>query len=104
MAEQMVQSIKLGDAVEGKKGSTLVAERNKKALQVLRREIDAGKKKLAIFYGAAHMPDMSKRLMSEFDLVPASTVWLDAWKLARIAHRSPGSGVFGRRDVAKIDR
>ncbi|WP_419628570.1 hypothetical protein, partial [Thiolapillus sp.] len=24
--------------------------------------------------------------------------------LARIAHRSPGSGVFGRRDVAKIDR
>ena len=81
MAEQMVQSIKLGDAVEGKKGSTLVAERNKKALQVLRREIDAGKKKLAIFYGAAHMPDMSKRLMSEFDLVPASTVWLDAWKL-----------------------
>jgi len=81
MAEQMVQSIKLGDAVEGKKGSTLVAERNRKALQVLRREIDAGKKKLAIFYGAAHMPDMSKRLMSEFDLVPASTVWLDAWKL-----------------------
>ncbi|WP_419648089.1 hypothetical protein [Thiolapillus sp.] len=25
-------------------------------------------------------------------------------RLARIAHRSPGSGVFGRRDVAKIDR
>ncbi|WP_419597253.1 hypothetical protein [Thiolapillus sp.] len=24
--------------------------------------------------------------------------------LARIAHRSPGSGVFGRRDVAKIAR
>ncbi len=24
--------------------------------------------------------------------------------LARIAHRPPGSGVFGRRDVAKIDR
>ncbi|WP_419591404.1 hypothetical protein, partial [Thiolapillus sp.] len=24
--------------------------------------------------------------------------------LARIAHRSPGSGVFGRRDVAKIHR
>ena len=28
----------------------------------------------------------------------------DAEELARIAHRSPGSGVFGRRDVAKIDR
>ncbi|WP_294043478.1 hypothetical protein, partial [Thiolapillus sp.] len=25
-------------------------------------------------------------------------------KLARIAHRSPSSGVFGRRDVAKIAR
>ncbi|WP_419583284.1 DUF4172 domain-containing protein [Thiolapillus sp.] len=27
-----------------------------------------------------------------------------SYLLARIAHRSPGSGVFGRRDVAKIDR
>ena len=81
MAEQMVQSIRLGGAVEGKEGSTLVAERNKKALQVLHQEIDAGRKKLAIFYGAAHMPDMSRRLMAEFNLVPESVVWLDAWKL-----------------------
>ncbi len=81
MAEQMVDTMRLGDAIEGREGSTLVAERNKKALAVLRQEIAAGKKKLAIFYGAAHMGDMSRRLIAEFDLVPAWTGWIDAWNL-----------------------
>lgn len=81
MAEQMVESMKLGDAIEGKEGSTLVAERNKKALAVLRQEIAAGKSTLAIFYGAAHMQDMSRRLIAEFDLAPTWTGWIDAWDL-----------------------
>jgi len=81
MAEQMVQGMNLGTAIEGKEGSTLVAERNKKTLKVLRRQIEAGKQKLAIFYGAAHMQDMSRRLMAEFELVPTQIAWIDAWKL-----------------------
>ncbi|WP_456376630.1 hypothetical protein [Thiolapillus sp.] len=81
VAEQMVQGIRLGDAIEGREGSTLVTVRNKKALQVLRREIAVGKQKLAIFYGAAHMQDIGRRLISEFDLVPAWTGWIDAWNL-----------------------
>ena len=47
---------------EGPEGSTLISERNKRALEVLKREIDRGRHKLAIFYGAGHMPDMAQRL------------------------------------------
>ena len=52
--------------MEGPKGSTLISGRNKVALDVLRKEIAAGKKKIAIFYGAGHMPDFQKRLRDDF--------------------------------------
>jgi len=65
----------------GPEGSTLVTERNKKALSVLRREIGDGKKRLGIFYGAAHMDDMSQRLAADFNLARKQTRWLTAWDL-----------------------
>jgi len=64
-------------------GSTLLTERNKKALQVLRDEIANGQQKIGIFYGAAHMRDMSKRLASDFGLTAQSITWLDAWDLQK---------------------
>ncbi len=48
--------------LEGPKGSTLIGERNKRALDVLKKQIASGKKKIAVFYGAGHMVDMEKRL------------------------------------------
>jgi hypothetical protein len=68
-------------AINGKDGSTLVTERNKKALTVLKKQIDAGKDRIAIFYGAAHMHDMQQRLKDEFGLAPISTRWLTAWDM-----------------------
>jgi hypothetical protein len=59
----------------------LISDRNQAAIKVLGKEIAAGKKKLAIFYGAAHMPDFEKRLREEFDLIPVETQWLPAWDL-----------------------
>lgn len=59
----------------------LVEDRNKACLKVLQREIAAGKKKIAIFYGAAHMPDFDKRLKEEFGLRLLSEDWLQAWLL-----------------------
>ena len=61
MAEQLSD---MGDAMsgfDGPEGSTIIHERNKKALQVLGREVKAGKKHLGIFYGAGHLEDMEKR-------------------------------------------
>jgi hypothetical protein len=69
-------------AINGPKGSTIITERNKVALEVLRKQIEAGGRKFAIFYGAGHMPDFLERLQSEFHLTPTTTTWLDAWHLA----------------------
>ena len=69
------------NVLNGEHGSTLITERNKVALEVLREQIAAGKRKLAIFYGAGHLPDFEKRLREDFQLVPKKTTWLVAWDL-----------------------
>ncbi len=81
LAEQFEDSEGSLMALEGPAGSTLISGRNQVALEVLRKEIAAGKAKIAIFYGAAHMPDFQTRLRAEFGLVPVSTRWLVAWNL-----------------------
>jgi hypothetical protein len=82
MAQQFenmeVQMAGLADA-SGK--STLVTERNKKAMEVLERELKAGKRKIAIFYGAAHLPDFEKKLVEKYKSSMGSPSWLTAWKL-----------------------
>jgi hypothetical protein len=81
MAEQMAALGGTMASLDGPEGSTIVTERNKKALEVLRRELDSGKMRLAIFYGAAHLPDMEKRLLDDFGLKRAETRWMTAWDL-----------------------
>lgn len=68
-------------AIEGPKGSAVIADRNAAAMSVLRKQIEAGKKKIAIFYGAGHMNDFQTRLRDEFGLTPSTTRWLVAWNL-----------------------
>ena len=68
---------------EGREGSTIINHRNGKAMEVLESEMAAGKKKIAIFYGAGHLPDMQRRLTSEFKMQRGGQYWLEAWKLKR---------------------
>jgi hypothetical protein len=63
--------------------NTLIRGRNIKAFQVMRDEIVAGKKRIAVFYGAGHLPDMAERLEADFGLKEISTEWLPAWDLQR---------------------
>lgn len=67
--------------IEGKTGSSLIADRNDKALTVLRAQLDAGQKNVAIFYGAAHLPDFSEKLQTQFHLKPEKIEWLPCWDL-----------------------
>lgn len=85
MAEQFEDLEGAMSALDGPDGSTIITERNKKALEVLRKQIDQGKRKLAVFYGAGHLPDMEKRLLSDFGLKRGSQQWLVAWSLTRPA-------------------
>ena len=59
----------------------LVEDRNKACIRVLQQQLAAGKKKIAIFYGAAHMPDFEKRLREDFGLKRDKEEWLTAWDL-----------------------
>ncbi len=61
--------------------STLLTERNTKAFQIMERELKAGKKRLAIFYGAGHLLDMHQRLLSDYKTSQTKFEWLDAWPL-----------------------
>ncbi len=81
MSEQFEDLEGAMNAIEGPDGSTLISERNKKALSVLRRQLATGKKRVGIFYGAGHMPDMASRLEAEFDLHADGQRWLTAWDM-----------------------
>ena len=68
---------------EGKDGSTIIDHRNAKAMDSLNREIKLGQKKIAVFYGAGNLPDMERRLTSDFRMKRGGQYWLNAWKLKR---------------------
>lgn len=62
--------------------SVLINARNKIALARAVKELKAGKSKIAIFYGAAHLPDLEQRLEKELNLKrDPNTRWFPAWKM-----------------------
>jgi hypothetical protein len=67
---------------EGPSGSTLISERNKRALDVLRQQQELGHQKIGIFYGAGHLPDMAERLQEDFGFHYDSTRWVPAWNMS----------------------
>lgn len=81
-ANQFSNMEDLIDAFGDDEGSTIITERNKKALEVLQKQLSKGKKNVAIFYGAAHLPDMHHRLLTDFGLKLATTQWLTAWDMS----------------------
>ena len=81
MAEQFTDMDVLTAAFGGEAGSTLITDRNAAAIDVLRDQIGRGRRRIAIFYGAAHMDDFDRRLRQEFGLQPGETIWLEAWDL-----------------------
>ncbi len=73
-----VEDIMAGMETSG--GTVLVGERNRVALEVMDKEIAAGKKRIAIFYGAAHLGDMEERLIKK-GFKRTKVEWLKAWDL-----------------------
>jgi hypothetical protein len=64
---------------------------------VLRKEIAKGHKKIAIFYGAAHMPDFDSHLRADFGLERKSHRWLTAWDI-----RMKEKGLNDLLDILKL--
>jgi hypothetical protein len=64
--------------------SVIISDRNQRCLEVMNRELAAGHKNLGIFYGAAHFPDMEKRLV-EMGFKRVNQEWLTAWDIPKAA-------------------
>ena len=90
MAEQFTDMDVLTSAFGGEDGSTLITDRNAAALEVLGEQIKAGRRRIAIFYGAAHMEDFDRRLRTDFGLEPVETDWVEAWDLRMPAAKRAG--------------
>ncbi|MCG8587257.1 MAG: hypothetical protein MI757_21340 [Pirellulales bacterium] len=69
--------------LDGPKGSTILTVRNQAALKVLDAQLKAGKKNIAIFYGAAHMPDFERRLKADYGMKRGTTQWVRAWNMEK---------------------
>jgi hypothetical protein len=91
MAQQFEGMESAVSIFEGPDGSTIISERNKKCFEVLQREIDKGHKRIGVFYGAGHFPDMEARLAADFGLQRAGETWLVAWDLTRSAISKPNT-------------
>lgn len=71
----------------GNIGKLILDDRNAYCMKVLQEQVaknkkaDNGKKHYAIFYGAAHLPDMHNRLVKEFRMHPTEIRWMKAWDL-----------------------
>lgn len=62
--------------------SVIISDRNQRCLDVMKREIAGGRKNLGIFYGAAHFPDMEKRL-TQLGFKRVNQEWLTAWNIPK---------------------
>ncbi|MEM7203774.1 MAG: hypothetical protein AAF628_26155 [Planctomycetota bacterium] len=64
-------------------GTTLLEGRNERALEVLAEQLGKGRRRLAIYYGAAHMPGIEKTLLEEMGFEFVSERWLLAWDISK---------------------
>src|SRR5258706_1699231 len=103
LARHMGDMEKAAAGLGGPDGSVILTERNKAALKVLSSSLSDGKKKISIFYGAAHMPSMSETLIKELGFKPVSIEWRMAWDLAIRADQPSAVEKFLRDSLKALD-
>ena len=81
IAYEMTDMSQIQDVLGEDSGSAVIGARNQRAIDVLQREIAAGAKRIGIFYGVAHMPDLEERLLDQVGLAYEEMSWVDAWLL-----------------------
>ncbi|MDO4559226.1 MAG: hypothetical protein Q4C47_09685 [Planctomycetia bacterium] len=83
VAESLADSDKVAEILDGtgEEGSAIIAARNQAAMEVLKERIAAGDRRIAIFYGGAHIPDFERRITGEFNATRTTVRWITAWSL-----------------------
>ena len=80
LAHDFADIDRFSDMLGNDETSAIIGARNERAIEVLLAELEEGKRQLGIFYGAAHMRDMERRLL-KLGFSVAETTWVDAWVL-----------------------
>jgi hypothetical protein len=94
-AQQMEQIERM--ALGGDGGTTLLEGRNEKCLEVLQQQLAAGKKRIGIYYGAAHFPHMEKRLVADLGFAKVDHEWLIAWDCKKRMDQAPDRAMLRLR-------
>lgn len=68
------------DALGGE--NVIIGDRNAKCIEVLEKQMEGKSKNIGIFYGAAHFPDLERRLV-EMGFKRVSNKWLTAWSVKK---------------------
>lgn len=93
LAAQFVASGEVDQSLGKTLHQMLIVDRNEAALEGLRKQLTAGKQRIGIFYGAAHMPDIEQHLKSDFGFERKKEEWLVAWDLSSNKQSSPADPV-----------
>lgn len=92
MARQLGGDIDLGAQLGEKVAQVILEERNKVAMKVLETELDKRQSgSIAIFYGAAHMPDFEARLAA-MGYHRTDKRWVSAWQIRKGIESDPADG------------
>jgi hypothetical protein len=102
LAKQFENMDEMVAGMEGPNGSVLVTERNKACIKVLKDQIAAGKKNMGVFYGAAHMKDLEKRL-EEMGFKRTKMEYMVAWDLAPQGAAAAPAAVNNRGGAKAVD-
>ena len=82
LARMFDQAESMTAILEGPQGSAILTGRNDVVMKKI-REVLAGKKKqrIAVFYGAAHMPGIERMMLKDMKATAAGEEWLSAWTM-----------------------
>jgi hypothetical protein len=81
-------------AMEGPEGTVMLSGRNDVAVKKLKEVLaDRKQRRIAVFFGGAHMPGIESSLRKDLDARAAGEEWLAAWTMpARIVAPAPAPG------------
>jgi len=89
LAKQFENMDEMVAGLEGPNGSVLLTERNKACMRVIKEQLEAGNKNMGVFYGAAHMKDLEKRMIEELGFKRTNLEYRVAWDMAPKGGRVP---------------
>lgn len=90
LARDLARMEAVTEMMEGKEGSAILAGRNEVVIDKMKEVLaDRKQRRIAVFYGGAHMPGIEAALLEDFKGTLTGTEWVPAWNMP--AKRKPAA-------------